>query len=433
MRWDWRRAAPRSSSTTSARDGEPSEASRKVAREIEAAGGAAMANGADVANADQVAAMVEAAHARWGGVDILVNNAGILRDKTFAKMELADFELVLSVHLLGSAICAKAVWAGMRERNYGRVLFTSSASGVYGNFGQANYGAAKAGMIGLMNVLHLEGAKNNIRVNTLLPTAATGMTEGLIPAGNGGADGPGNGDAGRAVPGQRGRAFAKSSSAPAPASSPSPISRRRRRVSRQGRAHAGDDRRALCGNRRPPKRPARSTTRSARLSNSSRPPPGRSASNCHNQEPPDARSRYRLDCAHADRAGLSRRVQRHARPRRSAAMRSKHAVKRAGVDPAEIDDVVMGAAMQQGSTYMNVARQAALRAGLPTSVAGMSVDRQCASGLMAIAIAAKQIVCDGMQTTVGGGLESISLVQNEHANRIARKIPGSSPIATMST
>ena len=164
------------------RDGEPSEASTRVVREIEAAGGLAMANGADVANSAQVAAMVEAAHAKWGSVDILVNNAGILRDKTFAKMELADFELVLKVHLLGSAICTKAVWAGMRERNYGRVMFTASASGVYGNFGQANYGAAKAGMIGLMNVLHLEGVKNNIRVNTLLPTAATGMTEGLIPA-----------------------------------------------------------------------------------------------------------------------------------------------------------------------------------------------------------------------------------------------------------
>ena len=164
------------------RDGAPSEAALRVAREIEAAGGLAMANGADVANPAQVAAMVEAAHARWGAVDILVNNAGILRDKSFAKMELADFELVLKVHLMGSAICAKAVWAGMRERNYGRVMFTASASGVYGNFGQANYGAAKAGMIGLMNVLHLEGAKNNIRVNTLLPTAATGMTEGLIPS-----------------------------------------------------------------------------------------------------------------------------------------------------------------------------------------------------------------------------------------------------------
>jgi NAD(P)-dependent dehydrogenase (short-subunit alcohol dehydrogenase family) len=163
------------------RNGEPSEASLKVAREIETAGGVAIADGADVANVAQVAAMVEAAQSRWGSVDILVNNAGILRDKTFAKMELDEFELVLRVHLLGSAICAKAVWPGMRERNYGRILFTSSASGVYGNFGQSNYGAAKAGMIGLMNVLHLEGAKTNIRVNTLLPTAATGMTEGLIP------------------------------------------------------------------------------------------------------------------------------------------------------------------------------------------------------------------------------------------------------------
>jgi NAD(P)-dependent dehydrogenase (short-subunit alcohol dehydrogenase family) len=163
------------------RNSEPSEASLKVVREIETAGGVALANGADVANSAQVAAMVEAAQSRWGSVDILVNNAGILRDKTFAKMELEEFELVLRVHLMGSAICAKAVWPGMRERNYGRILFTSSASGVYGNFGQANYGAAKAGMIGLMNVLHLEGAKTNIRVNTLLPTAATGMTEGLIP------------------------------------------------------------------------------------------------------------------------------------------------------------------------------------------------------------------------------------------------------------
>src|SRR5665213_2802849 len=109
----------------------------------------------------RVAREVEAAQSRWGSVDILVNNAGILRDKTFAKMELAEFELVLKVHLLGSAICTKAVWAGMRERNYGRVLFTSSSSGVYGNFGQSNYGAAKAGMIGLMNVLHLEGAKTD--------------------------------------------------------------------------------------------------------------------------------------------------------------------------------------------------------------------------------------------------------------------------------
>jgi NAD(P)-dependent dehydrogenase (short-subunit alcohol dehydrogenase family) len=125
--------------------------------------------------------MASRAEREWGRVDILVNNAGVLRDKTFAKMEMADFEFVIRVHLIGSANCAKAVWAGMRERNYGRIVLTSSASGIYGNFGQANYGAAKAGMIGLMNVLHLEGAKNDIRVNVFAPTARTGMTEGLLP------------------------------------------------------------------------------------------------------------------------------------------------------------------------------------------------------------------------------------------------------------
>ena len=104
----------------------------------------------------------------------------MLRDKTFAKMEMADFEFVIRVHLIGSANCTKAAWAGMRERNYGRIVLTSSASGIYGNFGQANYGAVKSGMIGLMNVLHLEGAKNDIRVNILAPTARTGMTEGLL-------------------------------------------------------------------------------------------------------------------------------------------------------------------------------------------------------------------------------------------------------------
>jgi NAD(P)-dependent dehydrogenase (short-subunit alcohol dehydrogenase family) len=162
-------------------DGAPSDTARRVVAEIEAAGGAAMADGADVANAEQVAAMVAKAEKDWGRIDILVNNAGILRDKTFAKMELADFEKVVSVHLTGSTVCTKAVWNGMRERNYGRVVFTSSASGIYGNFGQANYGAAKAAMIGLMNVLHLEGGKTNIRVNVLAPTAATAMTAGLLP------------------------------------------------------------------------------------------------------------------------------------------------------------------------------------------------------------------------------------------------------------
>jgi NAD(P)-dependent dehydrogenase (short-subunit alcohol dehydrogenase family) len=152
----------------------------RVVEEIRAAGGTAIGDNADVADFEEVSAMVARAERAWGHVDILVNNAGVLRDKTFAKMEMADFEFVLRVHLIGSANCTKAVWAGMRERNYGRIMLTSSASGIYGNFGQANYGAAKAGMIGLMNVLHLEGAKNDIRVNILAPTARTGMTEGLL-------------------------------------------------------------------------------------------------------------------------------------------------------------------------------------------------------------------------------------------------------------
>ncbi|HEY1780522.1 MAG TPA: SDR family NAD(P)-dependent oxidoreductase [Roseiarcus sp.] len=162
------------------RNGVPSENALKVVEEIRAGGGTAIADPADVANFEQVSAMAARAEKDWGRVDILVNNAGVLRDKTFAKMEMADFEFVLRVHLIGSANCAKAVWVGMRERNYGRIVLTSSASGIYGNFGQANYGAAKAGMIGLMNVLNLEGVKNDIRVNVLAPTARTGMTEGLL-------------------------------------------------------------------------------------------------------------------------------------------------------------------------------------------------------------------------------------------------------------
>jgi NAD(P)-dependent dehydrogenase (short-subunit alcohol dehydrogenase family) len=161
-------------------NGAPFDNAMRVVEEIRAAGGTAIADPADVADFEQVSAMVARAERLWGHVDILVNNAGVLRDKTFAKMEMADFEFVLRVHLVGSANCTKAVWAGMRERSYGRIVLTSSASGIYGNFGQANYGAAKAGMIGLMNVLHLEGAKNDIRVNVLAPTARTGMTEGLL-------------------------------------------------------------------------------------------------------------------------------------------------------------------------------------------------------------------------------------------------------------
>jgi NAD(P)-dependent dehydrogenase (short-subunit alcohol dehydrogenase family) len=162
-------------------DGAPSENALKVVEEIRAAGGAAIADPGDVADYEQACALAARAEREWGRVDILVNNAGVLRDKTFAKMEMADFEFVVRVHLIGSANCAKAVWNGMRERGYGRIVFTSSASGIYGNFGQANYGAAKAAMIGLMHVLGLEGAKNDIRVNVLAPTARTAMTEGLLP------------------------------------------------------------------------------------------------------------------------------------------------------------------------------------------------------------------------------------------------------------
>lgn len=152
-----------------------------VVAEIKAAGGEAMPHGANVANFEQVEDMVKQAMDAWGRVDILINNAGILRDKTFAKMPLDDFRLVIEVHLMGTANCTKAVWEIMREQDYGRIVFTSSSSGLYGNFGQSNYGAAKMAMVGLMNTLHLEGAKNNIHVNCLAPTAGTAMTEGLLP------------------------------------------------------------------------------------------------------------------------------------------------------------------------------------------------------------------------------------------------------------
>ncbi|MBV8851004.1 MAG: SDR family NAD(P)-dependent oxidoreductase, partial [Methylobacteriaceae bacterium] len=159
--------------------GGSSEAAEKVVAEIKAQGGEALANGANVADAAAVQEMVEEAMRKFGRIDILVNNAGILRDKSFAKMDLADFRTVLDVHLWGSVVCTKAVWDIMRTQNYGRVVFTSSSSGIYGNFGQSNYGAAKMAMVGLMNVLHLEGERNNIRVNVLSPTAATRMTEEL--------------------------------------------------------------------------------------------------------------------------------------------------------------------------------------------------------------------------------------------------------------
>ncbi|MEL7535863.1 MAG: SDR family NAD(P)-dependent oxidoreductase [Pseudomonadota bacterium] len=152
-----------------------------VCDEIAALGGEAIAIAANVTDPAAVTTMVEKTIDRWGHIDILVNNAGILRDRSFAKMTLDEWRAVIDVHLTGSAICTHAVWQHMRERQYGRIVFTSSSSGLYGNFGQANYGAAKMGVIGLMNVLHLEGIAKGIHVNALSPVAATQMTEGLMP------------------------------------------------------------------------------------------------------------------------------------------------------------------------------------------------------------------------------------------------------------
>jgi len=162
----------------------PSPASLAVAQEIVSDGGKAIADFADVADMAAVEALVARTVERFGRIDILVNNAGMLRDKSFAKMELADFRSVLDVHVMGSVNFTKAVWPVMREQNYGRIVLTSSTSGLFGNFGQANYGTAKAAMLGLMNVLHIEGARNDIRVNCLAPTAATDMTKGLLAPGS---------------------------------------------------------------------------------------------------------------------------------------------------------------------------------------------------------------------------------------------------------
>ena len=152
-----------------------------VVEEIREFGGTAMANGANVTNPEEIQDMVSSVIEKWGHIDILVNNAGILRDKSFTKMDINDFRLVIEVHLMGSVICTKAVWDHMKERKYGRIVMTTSSSGNYGNFGQTNYGAAKTGVVGLMNTLCLEGAKYDIRVNALSPTAATRMTESLMP------------------------------------------------------------------------------------------------------------------------------------------------------------------------------------------------------------------------------------------------------------
>ena len=153
----------------------------KVAEEIRNNGGEAIANGANISNFDEAQNMVSQAMDAWGRVDILVNNAGILRDRTFLKMSTDDMRQVIDVHLMGSMYCTKAVWEIMREQSYGRIVFTTSSTGLYGNFGQTNYGAAKMAMVGMMNTLHLEGMKYDIRVNCLAPAAGTAMTEGLFP------------------------------------------------------------------------------------------------------------------------------------------------------------------------------------------------------------------------------------------------------------
>lgn len=166
-----------------ARDGSgvSTEVANDVVAQIEEIGGEAIAHGANVTNYKEVEEMVKQAMDKWGRIDILINNAGILRDKSFAKMDLADFKLVMDVHLMGPVNCTKAVWGIMREQEYGRVVMTTSSSGMYGSFGQANYGAAKMAVLGLMNTLVLEGAGKNICVNALAPTAGTRMTEDLVP------------------------------------------------------------------------------------------------------------------------------------------------------------------------------------------------------------------------------------------------------------
>jgi NAD(P)-dependent dehydrogenase (short-subunit alcohol dehydrogenase family) len=159
--------------------GGSSEAAAKVVEEIKAAGGEAIANGSSVTDDAGVARMVKDAMDAWGRIDILIANAGVLRDKSFSKMEIADFEFVMGVHLMGTVKPTKAVWEIMKAQNYGRIIVTTSSTGLYGNFGQANYGAAKLSLVGFMNTMKIEGQKNNVHVNAISPVAATRMTENI--------------------------------------------------------------------------------------------------------------------------------------------------------------------------------------------------------------------------------------------------------------
>lgn len=161
--------------------GGSSAAAEAVVAEIIRAGGQAIADGASVTNDAGVAAMVERTMSRWSRVDVLIANAGILRDKSFSKMEIADFAAVVDVHLMGAVKPIKALWDIMRAQNYGRIVLTTSSTGLYGNFGQSNYGSAKLALVGLMHTLRLEGGKNDIRINAISPVAATRMTDNLMP------------------------------------------------------------------------------------------------------------------------------------------------------------------------------------------------------------------------------------------------------------
>jgi NAD(P)-dependent dehydrogenase (short-subunit alcohol dehydrogenase family) len=158
-----------------------SAAAEAVVAEIKAAGGEAFANGSSVTDDAGVQHMIDETMGKWGRIDIIIANAGILRDKSFSKMEIADFEAVLNVHVMGTVKPVKAAWEIMKTQNYGRIVVTTSSTGLYGNFGQANYGAAKLGLVGFMNTMKIEGQKNNIHVNAISPVAATRMTEGLMP------------------------------------------------------------------------------------------------------------------------------------------------------------------------------------------------------------------------------------------------------------
>jgi len=158
-----------------------SDASEAVVDQILSEGGEAIANGASVTDLDAIKDMTEQVVSKWGKIDILVNNAGILRDKTFHNVSMDDFNLVMDVHFQGTLNCTHTIYPIMRENGYGRIVFTSSSSGVFGNFGQSNYGAAKMAMVGLMNTLKLEGQKYNVFSNTITPVAYTRMTENLMP------------------------------------------------------------------------------------------------------------------------------------------------------------------------------------------------------------------------------------------------------------